>query len=66
MIAWLLLVSLVVFLALVDYLLQGCRDALASPGLHGFGDRALLNPMKLLRHRRRLPQATFKGLYHLR
>ena len=66
MITWLLLVSLVVFVALVDYLLQGCRDELASPGLHGFGERVLPDPMKLLRQRTRHPQTTFKRLYHLR
>ena len=66
MIEWLLLVSLVVFVALVDYLLQGYRDELTSPGLHGFGERGLPDSMKLPRKRRGRPRSTFKCLYHLR
>ena len=66
MIAWLLLVSLVAFVALVDYLLQGNRDELFSPAFHSFGDRVLPDSMKLLQQRTSCPQATFKRLYHLR
>ncbi len=66
MIVWLLLVSLVAFVALVDYLLQGNRDELVSPAFHSFGDRVLPDTMKLLQQRRSYPQATFKRLYHLR
>ena len=62
---WLIL-SLVAFVALVDYLLRKYRDELTSPGLHGFGERVLPVSMKLLRQRRQHPQATFKRLYHLR
>lgn len=48
MIAWLLLLSLVVFVAFVDYLLQGNRDELASPAFCSFGVRVLPDSMKLL------------------
>ncbi len=66
MIAWLLLLSLVVFVALVDYLLRGNRDELISPAFHSFGEQVLPDSMKLIQQRRSCPQATFKRLYHLR
>ncbi len=64
--AWLLLVSMVIFATLVDYVLQGSRDELMSPGLYDFGDQVLPAPMNVLRQQRRHSQSTFRRLYHLR
>ena len=63
--AWLWLVGLVAFLALVGYLLQGRRNHQSSPGLYCLGDRLLPNRIELFRQRRRKRHIIFKHFSRL-